>query len=171
MSRRLALWLTWTIGGAALALSISAAFLIELNGGNIGSAYATVPAIWGISFSAVGALIVSRRPENAIGWIFLLGGFFSGLNAFSSEYAAYALVTDPGPWPGGAFFSWLFAWVFAPGFVTFPPHAPALPDGSAAFSSLALRLVVHRGGSRVDGSADGGGRLAPKGTAPHRRSL
>lgn len=145
--------------------------LVELNGGNVGSAYATVPVIWGISFSAVGAVISSRRPENPIGWIFLLGGFFHGLNAFSSEYSTYALLTNPRSWPGGAFFSWLFTWVFAPGFATFPPHAPAFPDGSAAFSSLAPRLVAHRGGSRVDGSAASGGCLAARGTGPPRRSL
>ncbi len=129
MGRRVAAWLTWIIGGTALASSVSAVFLVELNGGNLGSAYATVPVIWGISFSAVGALILSRRPENAIGWIFLLAGFFHGLNAFSSEYPAYALVTNPGPWPGGAFFSWLFSWVFAFGFATFPLTLVLFPTG------------------------------------------
>jgi hypothetical protein len=67
MSTRVTTWLAWIVGGAALALSISAALLVELNGGTIGSGYATVPVIWGISFSAVGALILPRRPENAIG--------------------------------------------------------------------------------------------------------
>ena len=86
MGRRVAAWLTWIIGGTALASSVSAVFLVELNGGNLGSAYATVPVIWGISFSAVGALILSRRQGNKIGWILLLGGFFHSLNAFSSEY-------------------------------------------------------------------------------------
>jgi hypothetical protein len=74
-------------------------------------------------------LIVSRRPENAVGWIFLLGGFFHSLNAFSSEYSTYALVTDPGPWPGGAYLSWLFTWVFATGFITFPLMFLLFPTG------------------------------------------
>ena len=95
MSPRTAAWLAWIVGGSALALSVSAVSLVELNGGNVGSAYATVPVIWGISFSAVGAVISSRRPENPIGWIFLLGGFFHGLNAFSSEFSTYTLLTNP----------------------------------------------------------------------------
>jgi hypothetical protein len=45
VSRRVATRLTWTIGGAALALSIFAVVLVELNGGNIGSGNATVPVI------------------------------------------------------------------------------------------------------------------------------
>src|SRR3712207_453810 len=140
MSRRVAAWLTWIIGSVALALSISAMLLAELNGGSVGSAYGTVPAIWGISFSAVGALILSRRPENAIGWISLLGGFFHSLNAFSSEYPTYALVTGPGTWPGGTFVSWLFAWVFAPGFVTFPLTFLLFPTGRPL--SPPWRLIV-----------------------------
>ncbi len=129
MSRRAASWLPWIIAGLALALSVSALLLVELNGDNVGSAYATVPAIWGISFSAVGAVIAFRRPENLIGWIFLVAGFFSGLNAFSSEYPTYALVTNPRLWPGGAFFSWLFTWAFAPGFAAFPLTLLLFPTG------------------------------------------
>jgi hypothetical protein len=140
MSARAAFWLTWILGGCALGLSVSAVALIEVNGGNIGSAYATVPTIWGVSFSAVGVLIASRRPENPIGWIFLLGGFFHGLNAFSSEYSTYALVTNPGPWPGGAFFSWLFTWAFAPGFATFPLTLLLFPTGRSP--SARWRIVL-----------------------------
>jgi hypothetical protein len=140
MSRRAAAWLTWIFGGGALGLSVSAVALIELNGGSVGSAYATVPAIWGISFSAVGVVIASRRPDNPIGWIFLLGGFFHGLNAFSSEYSTYALVTSPRPWTGGAFFSWLFTWAFAPGFATFPLTLLLFPTGRPP--SARWRLVL-----------------------------
>jgi hypothetical protein len=140
MNTRVTTWLAWMVGGAALALSVSAAFLVEFNSGNVGSAYATVPAIWGISFSAVGVVIASRRPENVIGWVFLFGGLFHSLNAFSSEYSTYALVTSPILWPGGAFFSWLFTWVFAPGFATFPLTLLLFPTGR--LPSPRWRLVL-----------------------------
>lgn len=129
MSYRATVWLTWIVGGCSLALSVSALLLIELNGGDVSSAYATVPVIWGISFSAIGAVIASQRPENPIGWIFLLAGFFHGLNAFSSEYSTFALLTNHGSWLGGAFFSWLFTWAFAPGFATFPLTLLLFPTG------------------------------------------
>lgn len=120
MRIRAAAWLAWSICGMAFSLAVLAILLVPLRGGEIGSTYATVPVIWAVSFSTVGAVIVARRTKNPIGWIFLAAGFFSGLNAFSSEYPTYALLTNPGPWPGGAFFSWLFTWAFAPGFATFP---------------------------------------------------
>lgn len=115
---------------AALAFAVAAVFVIPLNGREIGSADATGSAILAISFSAVGALIVVRRPENPVGWIMLLGGFCNSLNAFSWEYARYALVTAEGRRPLGHFFAWLSTWIFAPGFVaSFPLTLLLFPTG------------------------------------------
>ncbi len=86
MMARPVAWLVWFICGSALAFSVSAVFLVELNGGEIGSSDTPGSAILAVSFSAVGAVIVSRRPGNQIGLILLTGGFFNSLNAFSAEY-------------------------------------------------------------------------------------
>jgi hypothetical protein len=67
--------------GAALAFSVAAEVMVSLNGGGITSAEATGSAILAVSFSAVGAVIVARRPENPVGWILLFGGFCNSLNA------------------------------------------------------------------------------------------
>jgi hypothetical protein len=97
----------WLAGGLGLVFSISAVCLVPLNGGEIGSAVTTGSAILGVSFSAVGAVIVARRPENLVGRLLLFGGLCNSLNAFSSQYPEYAMLTEPGRWPLGPFFAWL----------------------------------------------------------------
>jgi hypothetical protein len=83
-----------------------------------------------VSFSVVGALIASHRPENPIGWIFLADGFFYGLLSAGDEYAIYALLTNPGALPLGAEASWLGQWVWAPGLALILVFLPLLfPDG------------------------------------------
>jgi hypothetical protein len=79
-----------------------------------GPSIAALPT-WTVSFSVVGALIASHRPENSIGWIFLAVGFCYGLLSAGDEYAIYALLTNPGALPLGAESSWLGQWIWAPG--------------------------------------------------------
>jgi len=114
---------------AALFFSVAAMVVVRLNGGEIGSSDATGSAILAVSFSAVGAVIVLRRPENPVGWIFLFGGFCNSLNAFSWEYSRYALIETSGWRPLGTLFAWLSTWVFAPGFVAFPLTLLLFPTG------------------------------------------
>ena len=72
-------------------------------------------AIIAVSFSVVGALIASHRPENPIGWLFLAAALFYGIVIAGEEYAIYALFTNPGSLPLGAEASWLGQWLWAPG--------------------------------------------------------
>jgi hypothetical protein len=114
---------------AALFFSVAAMVIIRLNGGTLGSTDATGSSILAVSFSAVGTVIVLKRPENPVGWVFLFGGFCNSLNAFSWEYSKYALIEPSGRWPLGPFFAWLSTWVFAPGFVAFPLTLLLFPTG------------------------------------------
>jgi hypothetical protein len=87
-------------------------------------------AIIAVSFSVVGALIASQRPENPIGWIFLVVGFLQGLLNAADQYAIYALLTNPGALPWGAEASWLGQWIWAPGLGLILVFLPLLfPDG------------------------------------------
>ena len=54
-----------------------------------------------LSFSTVGALVASYRPENAIGWLFLSGAFVWIVGELTLEYGVYVLITDPGALPAG----------------------------------------------------------------------
>jgi hypothetical protein len=83
-----------------------------------------------VSFSVVGALITSQRPENLIGWIFLAIGFCYGLLIAGEEYAIYALLRIPGSLPLGAELSWLAKWIWAPGLGLILVFLPLLfPNG------------------------------------------
>jgi len=62
-----------------------------------------------------GFVLASRRPENRIGWLFLVAGLALGLSGFSNSYALHALVAAPGSLPAGRVFAWLSdcGWVIA----------------------------------------------------------
>jgi hypothetical protein len=59
-----------------------------------------------------GFVLASRRPENPIGWLFLVAGLALGLSGFSNPYALHALVAHRGSWPAGQVFAWLSNWIW-----------------------------------------------------------
>ena len=63
-----------------------------------------------LAFSTVGALVASYRPQNAIGWLFLSGAFVWIAGELALEYGVYALITDPGALPAGAWAVWFGTW-------------------------------------------------------------
>src|SRR5215204_6620053 len=86
MSARVAAWLAWALCLLCIVLAAASLILALLNGRTLGEIFlawdgpsiAVLPT-WTVSFSVVGALIASHRPENLIGWIFLAEGFCYGL--------------------------------------------------------------------------------------------
>jgi MFS family permease len=136
MSLRTAAWLPWSLCALGVALAAASPILALLNGRTL----AEIFMAWGpsiltlatlmVSFSVVGALIASHRPENPIGWIFLAVGFFYGLLNAGEQYAIYALLTNRGALPLGAEFSWLMQWIWAPGLGLILVFLPLLfPNG------------------------------------------
>src|SRR3712207_1422529 len=102
MSTRAASWLAWSLCALCVALTVASLILGLLNGRTLGEIFmasAPGPSIVAfateiVSFSVVGALIASHRPENLIGWIFCFAALFQGLLSAGDEYAIYALLTD-----------------------------------------------------------------------------
>ncbi len=118
MSIRSAAWIAWSLCVLCVALATASQILALLNGRTLAEIFiagSITFAILTVSFSVVGALIISHRPENSIGWIFLAVGFLYGLLSAGDEYAIYALLTNPGALPWGAEASWLGQWIWAPG--------------------------------------------------------
>src|SRR5829696_410906 len=136
MSHRAAAWLAWSLCLLCAVLAVASLFLVLLNGSTLGEIFMA----WGpsiltlatltVSFSVVGALIASHRPENPIGWIFLAVGFLQGFLSAADQYAIYALLTNPGALPLGGEASWLGQWIWAPGLGLSLVFLPLLfPDG------------------------------------------
>lgn len=122
--------LVWLVGGLAVFLASASLVLVRLNGEALVQATTSGAAILALSFTVVGVLIAARRPAQLLGWLMLLGGFVGGLNAFSWEYARYALITSPAPWPAAGLAAWLSTWIFAPGFATIPLILLLFPTGA-----------------------------------------
>jgi hypothetical protein len=152
MSIRSAAWIAWSLCVLCVALATASQILALLNGRTLAEIFIAGSiitfAILTVSFSVVGALIISHRPENSIGWIFLAVGFLYGLLSAGDEYAIYALLTNPGALPWGAEASWLGQWIWAPGLGLVLVFLPLLfPDGHPP--SYRWRWVAWLGGLSI----------------------
>jgi len=67
-----------------------------------------------LAFSTVGALIVARRPGNAIGWILCAAGLAIGATTLASGYAVFSLA-GPSELPGTEWAAWFAYWIWVPG--------------------------------------------------------
>jgi hypothetical protein len=72
-----------------------------------------------VPFAVVGALIVSRQPRNPIGGIFMVTALGMAVSTTAFEYAIYAILTDPGSLPGGAWGIRVSEWGFGLPFLAY----------------------------------------------------
>jgi signal transduction histidine kinase len=115
--RYTARWVAWSIGVLSIVLLIAAliVFLIDRSRVRLPEAVGSWNLLTGFDIAVsipvpvLGALIASRRPRNAIGWLYLGHIFLFALVAFGQMYAVHALLVDPGVLPGGRFMAWLSA--------------------------------------------------------------
>ena len=131
--RKFVAWLAWSLCLVCVGLALCTLLLYLLNGRTLVGFFRErdgAVMVLVICFSVVGALIVSHRPENPIGWIFCAAALFQTLSAVGVEYGTYALVTRPGSLPLGAFMSWLVEWIWAAGLGLILVFLPLLfPNG------------------------------------------
>ncbi|MDP8940898.1 MAG: hypothetical protein M3N10_11550, partial [Actinomycetota bacterium] len=73
--------LAWTLWGLSILAVVLSAPLAVLNGFELGFDW-VFGGVTATSFSSVGAVVASRRPENAVGWIFCVIGLSSGVLVF-----------------------------------------------------------------------------------------
>ena len=95
-------WVGWTV----TILLVSGALVLGLANGQVAPLYEAPSAIINPTFATLGALIVSRRPGNVIGWIFLASGVLGGVLMFSGQYATVALAPEGPALPGAALAAW-----------------------------------------------------------------
>ena len=138
-SRRAAAWLAWSLvalsvalllGGAALSRAASSAVPDLSFVGETDDASVVPTLITLLPFSVVGAIIASRQPRNAIGWIFCGVGVTVGLNSFAGDYADFWLASGFGNTGFGATAAWLSSWLWS--LLLYVPTSSVLllfPDG------------------------------------------
>jgi hypothetical protein len=139
LSSRDAARLAWTLCGLATAATLLASVLRILIAGASHDVPADLEAgagdlVWPVvvfGFAFVGALIASRHPGNAVGWIFCLGAVAFSLSGLAESYAVYTLFADPGGMLGGGeAMAWLSVWVWVLGGVPLIILFPLLfPNG------------------------------------------
>ena len=128
-SRRLATVLAiW-----ALAMTASALVLMVPNSSGTSLEYLGFNGVGGLMLGTIypilGWLIATRRPENRIGWMFLVIGVSQAASGFVSEYAIYGLITRPGALPFAEIATWIGTWIWVPGFVLLFVTILLFPDG------------------------------------------
>jgi hypothetical protein len=128
--RRVAAGVAWGIC-ALYWVAISTGYALQLSHGTAQPAVEELG--WRIgygSFATVGAVIVSRRPRNRIGWILCVVGLTSGVAGFAQDYATWALVHRREWLPGGLVLGWLGSWPWYIAFGLIITFLPLLfPDG------------------------------------------
>ena len=160
MRRSTAAWLAWSSVAASAALTMSTALLVTRSGPPTGvftsgppDGSATAVLVAGLEFLVfpiVGALIATRKPENAIGWLFCAAGIVLPFGSFGAAYGYHALDTNPGSLPGGVFFSLMSNTVWLPSiaFVTvfllllFPSGHPATRSDAIVFRVAIVATAV-----------------------------
>jgi hypothetical protein len=113
--RSRASWLAWSLCALCAFLGVLGQILLVVNGDLMVGRMLAWTLVFFL-FAAIGALIASRQPGNAVGWILCAVGLYGGIDEFAAQYAVYALVKAPGSLRGGVVIAWLQGWVWAPAF-------------------------------------------------------
>ncbi|MGH2546386.1 MAG: histidine kinase [Actinomycetota bacterium] len=129
MSGHLARWPAWVVFGLFLVVALSGSSFQELNNtaGEERDYYLLVAFI---IFAGFGAFIASRVPRNPIGWLYLTVAMLVALGFSGSEYAEYAVLTNPGSLPAPRWAAWFGQWTWLPAVGLIPTYLFLLfPDG------------------------------------------
>jgi hypothetical protein len=108
MSPQHASRLGWGLWALTLALSLAT---LPLSGSAV-----SAPSFIFLTLvlSTVGAVVVSRRPANAIGWMFCAAASGIGLVSLAGAYAVYAYQVAGGRLLGAPLAAWVSTWLWVP---------------------------------------------------------
>jgi hypothetical protein len=145
VNRYTARWVAWSVGVLSIALLVAALilFLVDRSRVRLPEDVGTWSLLTGLDIAVsipvpiLGALIASRRPRNAIGWVYLGHIFLFALVAFGQMYAVHSLLVDPGVLPGGRFMAWLSASLFPIGDLPVAVAVPSVPQRTPALEQVA----------------------------------
>jgi MFS family permease len=121
----------WTSCAVAVALIASTVFMWSAGHESLrtladNSYFESVLIV--LTFSVVGALIVSRQPGQLVGWLFCASGLGTAIGSAFSAWSTYAIRTHPGL-PGGNFAAWVQSMTFVPSLSAIIFLLLLFPDG------------------------------------------
>ncbi len=105
--------LAWTLCGAALLLVLTGPASLMLSRDQAWK-YALSFGAAQITIAVVGAVVASRLPRNAIGWVLVGMGVGLGLSSTGTAYGALGVLTTHGPLPLDNLAIWFGEWTFVP---------------------------------------------------------
>ena len=116
MSARVAAWLAWALWALCVTLA-ALAVLLDVYSPQVRShpKFVVLAGLPLLVYPTIGAIVVSRRPKNAVGWILCGMGLIFEVLAFAGAYASYAMrFAHRGSLPGGKIMGSLDPWSVAP---------------------------------------------------------
>jgi hypothetical protein len=121
----------WSACAVVTALVVTAAALFASNhlaGSTLGD-FGLAHALIALTYAVVGALVVTRRPRNRIGWLLCFIAVPSALGCLADQYARYSLLTRPGSLPAAGWVAWVGTWIWLFSFLTVPFVLLLFPEG------------------------------------------
>lgn len=107
-------WSLWTVITAIAAVAVAVLVVVGFASPDDAFGFPGFAAVLGVTFATVGAVVASRRPANAIGWIFLTSGFCAVVQEFAMSYGVLAYREPLPSLPGAAHAAWLVDWIWIP---------------------------------------------------------
>ena len=144
--------LAWSLCALAIASAVGVVVLDILDRARIHSLHDAQPGgvVLAVSFSLLGATIVSRRGGNRIGWIYLLIGVLMPWQSLGVLYYERSVVS--GGLPGARWAAWASNWVVVPvfpaglslfAFLLFPSgRLPSLRWRPLAWSAVVVTSLI-----------------------------
>jgi hypothetical protein len=113
MQDRAAAWVAWSIAALTVLLTVLHLIWWTLAAWVPGAVDSRGEAGPGVAFAVAGALILTRRAGNRIGWLFCAIGFSQSLTGALNAYALYGSTVGL---PGVTAAAWVASWSWVPGF-------------------------------------------------------
>lgn len=101
-------WAVVVFAVAVAAFSLAVAAKVA---GHAGAVAAGAETTLGLPFAVMGALIVSQRPDNRIGWLLTAIGASSALVGALSSYVLASVWFTGSTWPATIWVAWLGSWL------------------------------------------------------------
>lgn len=140
MTHRSVAWIGWLILSLSVGAVCVALALFEQSEGLGGAGVSAVLMVSFLAFPTVGALVVSQRPTNLVGWLLCLAGLGTGITSFSAAYVQLALQHHADAQPMTAIIDLIGTLIWPINLATGILLLYVFPDGRAL--SVRWRVVV-----------------------------